>query len=236
MKNMTSKNFAIILAAGESSRMKGINKIFYRVQGKPLIFYSILAFENHPQINEIILVAKEKYLKRFFYLVKKYKFKKISMIVKGGNERQHSAFNGLKALNKLGASKGDLVLFHNGANPLIAKNDISNIIRAAKKYKAALLAQSARDTIKEINKNGFIVRTIDRKKIFLAQTPQAIEYSLAKEAFEKASLENFIGTDDVSLVERLGKKVKIVPCSPQNIKVTTREDLKIINSYIRTNS
>jgi len=226
-------NLAIILAAGDSERMKGIDKIFYQIKKKPLIFYTILAFEKHPQIKKIILVSKKTDFKKFFFLVKRYKFKKIVAIVKGGKRRQDSAFAGLKMSGNLGTKSGDLILFHNGCNPLVTQNEITSIIQAAKKYKAALVGQPARDTVKEVAKNGLITRTIDRKKIFLAQTPQVIEYKLAKMAFEKARREKFYGTDDVSLVERLGKKVKIVRASFKNIKVTYPEDLEFVNSYIR---
>ena len=238
-------NIAIILAAGDSKRLqptrhpsrknhrRGINKIFYRIRGKPLIFYTIRAFEKHPQVDGIILVAREWDSKKFFILIKKYKLKKIKLIVKGGEERQDSTFNGLKAAEKLGAKSGDLILFHNGANPLVSQNEIANVIRAAKKNKVALVAQPARDTIKEKDKNGFVIRTISREKIFLAQTPQVIEYKLARRAFEKARREKFHGTDDVSLVERLGVKPKIVPASSKNIKVTYPEDLKFIENLLK---
>ena len=230
-------NFAIILAAGDSERMhplRGypIDKIFYLVKKKPLIFYTILAFEKHPKVKKIILVIKKTDFKRFFSLVKKYKLKKIASVVKGGKRRQDSAFNGLKMTEILGAKSGDLILFHNGCNPLVSQNEITNVIQAAKKYKAALVGQPARDTIKEVAKDKFINKTIDRKRIFLAQTPQGIEYNLAKKAFEKALQEKFEGTDDVSLVERLGKKVKIVPASFENIKVTYPEDLKFVESQL----
>jgi len=155
------------------------------------------------------------------------------MVVRGGKERQESAFNGLRAAKNLGVRLGDLILFHNGANSLVSSKEISEVIKAAKKYKAALVGQPARDTIKEITKNRFITKTINRKKIFLAQTPQVIEYNLAKKAFEKAQQEKFEGTDDVSLVERLGKKVKAISCSYKNIKVTTKEDLKIIETLLK---
>jgi len=223
---------AIILAAGDSERMRRINKIFYRIKGKPLIFYTIEAFEKHPQVDGIILLAKASNSKKFFSLIKKYGFKKIKLVAKGGKERQDSAFNGLKAAGKLGAKSGDLILFHNGANPLVSQNEITDVIRAAKKYKVALVAQPTRDTIKERDKNGFVVRTIGREKIFLAQTPQVIEYTLAKRAFEEAFAEKFYGTDDVSLVEKLGVKPKIVPASFKNIKVTYPEDLKFVESQL----
>jgi len=243
---------AIILAAGDSKRVRGINKIFYRISGKPLIFYTIRAFEKHPQVDELVLVARKSDSKKFFTLSKKYKFKKIKLVVKGGKKRQDSALNGLKAAKKLGAKSGDLVLVHNGANPLVSQDEIANVIRAvhnganplvsqdeianviraAKKYKVALAAQPAKDTIKEKDKNGFVVRTVNRKNIFLAQTPQVIEYTLAKRAFEKAHREKFYGTDDVSLVERLGVKPKIVQASSKNIKVTYFEDLKFVENQL----
>ena len=223
---------AIILAAGDSKRTRGINKIFYRISGKPLIFYTIRAFEKHPQVNGIILVVRESDSKKFFTLIKKYGFKKIKLVARGGKKRQDSALNGLKAAEKLGAKSGDLVLVHNGANPLVSQDEIANVIRAAKKYKVALAAQPAKDTIKEKDKNGFVVRTVNRKNIFLAQTPQVIEYTLAKRAFEKAHREKFYGTDDVSLVERLGVKPKIVQASSKNIKVTYFEDLKFVENQL----
>jgi len=223
---------AIILAAGDSKRVRGINKIFYRISGKPLIFYTIRAFEKHPQVDELVLVARKSDSKKFFTLSKKYKFKKIKLVVKGGKKRQDSALNGLKAAKKLGAKSGDLVLVHNGANPLVSQDEIANVIRAAKKYKVALAAQPAKDTIKEKDKNGFVVRTVNRKNIFLAQTPQVIEYTLAKRAFEKAHREKFYGIDDVSLVERLGVKPKIVQASSKNIKVTYFEDLKFVENQL----
>lgn len=223
-------NIAVILAAGKSRRLKGINKIFYKVRGKPLIFYTILAFEKNPLTNKIILVIRGKDLKRFFSLVKKYKFKKVASATKGGKERQDSALRGLKAAGKLGAKAGDLILFHNGANPLISQKEISEVIKAARKHKAALVAQPVKDTLKKISKEGFVLETVDRKNIYSAQTPQVIEYKLAKEAFERAAKNNFYGTDDVSLVERIGKKVKLVPCPYRNIKATTKEDLEIIDT------
>lgn len=226
-------NLAIILAAGESRRIRKINKIFYQVKGKPLIFYTISAFEKHPKISKIILVSRKVDFRRLSSLIKSYKFKKIKAIVEGGKTRQNSAFNGLKMAEILGAKSGDLILFHNTANPLISKKEITEVMKAAKKYRAALVGQLAKDTIKEINKNDFVVKTLNRKRIFLAQTPQVIEYSLAKKAFEKANRENFRGTDDVSLVEKLGKKVKIVPGNPKNIKVTYLQDLKFIESQLK---
>jgi len=225
-------NIAIIVAAGKSKRTKGINKLFYKINDNPLIFYTIKIFESHPQINKIIIVTRKENCKKFKEIINKYKFTKIVSIIEGGKERQDSCFLGLKEADKLGTKQNDLILFHNGANPLVLKNEITNVINAAKKYKVALLGQMAKDTIKELDKNGVIVKTIDRNKIFLAQTPQVIEFTLAKKAFKAAQEKNFQGTDDVSLVEKLGKKVKAIPCSSRNIKATTREDLQTIKTFL----
>jgi len=226
-------NIAIILAAGIGKRMKGQDKILFKIKGRPLFFYTAKIFEDHPKIDKIIFVTRKIYFKNIFSAVKHYKLNKIARVVEGGKERQDSAFLGLATAGKIGAKSGDLILFHNVANPMVLPEEISEVLAAARKYKAALLCQPAKDTIKEVDKNGFLVRTLDRKKIFLAQVPQVIEYSLAKTVFETAKKDEFYGTDDVSLVERLGKKVKIVACSYKNIKITTRDDLKIIASFIR---
>lgn len=224
-------NIAIILAAGKSQRTGKINKLFYKIKGRPLIFYTILAFERHPQIKKIVLVARKEYFKKIRQLIKKYRFKKIMAIIEGGKKRQDSALLGLKAVGEYGAKKGDLILFHNVANPLVSAKEISNVISAAKKYGAALLCQPLKDTLK-MAKNNFIEKTIPRQNLWLAQTPQAIEYSLAKKALERAKKDEFCGTDDVSLVEKIGKKVAIVKTSYKNIKATTIEDLEIIQRLI----
>lgn len=226
-------NIAIILAAGGSTRMRKINKIFYRIKEKPLIFYTVSIFEKHQTINKIILVGKKIDFKKFSNLIKKYLFKKIVAFVEGGKTRQESAFNGLKEAEKSGAKSGDIILFHNGCNPLASKEEIFEIIKATKKDKAAVLAQPARDTIKKADRNKFVEKTIPRESIYLVQTPQAMEFNLAKRAFEKAFADNFKGTDDVMLVERLGKKVKIVPTNSKNIKITYPEDLDFIKKSLK---
>ncbi|PIQ92457.1 MAG: 2-C-methyl-D-erythritol 4-phosphate cytidylyltransferase [Parcubacteria group bacterium CG11_big_fil_rev_8_21_14_0_20_39_14] len=221
-------NFVILLAAGESRRTGKINKVFYKIKGKPLIFYTILAFEKHPKIKKIILVARRKDFKKTAFLIKKYRFRKIAVIIEGGKERQDSSYCGLGAAEVLGAKKGDLILFHNVSNPLISQKEIFDVIKEGKRYGAALLGQLLKDTLKKVKKN-FVKKTIPRQNLWLAQTPQVIEYSLAKKAFKKAQ---FHATDDVSLVEKIGRKVKMTPCSYRNFKITTKEDLDIIKNLI----
>lgn len=225
-------NIAIILSAGKSKRMKGINKIFYKIKGKPLIFYTISLFEKNRKIKKIILVTRKPFIKKLYSLTGKFHFKKIIDVIEGGKERQDSALLGLKAAQKLGAKNGDLILLHNGTNALVLQKEINGVIEAAKRYGAALLAQKAKDTIKEADINGFVLKTIPRTNIFLAQTPQVIEYKLAMDIFLKAKKKEMAVTDDVSLVEKLGKPVKIIPCSYRNIKTTTRDDLRILETFL----
>lgn len=224
---------AIILAAGQSKRTGKINKIFYQLLGRPLIYYAMQAFENHPRIQKIVLVIRKNDFRRAAAFCKKYKFKKIYKIAWGGKKRQDSAYSGLKMAESLKLKRGDLILFHNTANPLVSQKEISEVIEKAKKYGAALVAQPLKDTLKRVNKLNFVKKTIPRENLWLAQTPQAIEYKLALKAFQKAKKDKFYGTDDVSLVERLGKKVKIVQASFQNIKVTTRENLELIKILLK---
>lgn len=226
-------NIVIILAAGDGSRMKKINKIFYLIKGNPLIFYTISIFDKYPQIKKIIIVIRKSDFKKFSNLIKKYRFKKITAVVEGGKSRQESAFRGLKEAEKSGAKSGDIILFQNGCNPLVSEKEIFKIIKETKKNKAAVLAQPARDTIKKADRNKFVEKTIPRESIYLAQTPQAMEFNLAKRAFEKAFTDNFRGTDDVMLTERLGKKVKIVPTNFKNIKITYPEDLDFMKNLLK---
>jgi len=225
-------NITIILAAGNSERTNKINKIFYQISKKPLIYYTIQVFEKHPEIQRIILVIKEKDFSKFNSFGKKYGFKKIKGIAFGGEKRQISAFNGLKMAENLGAKRGDLILFHNGVNPLVSQEEISEVIKEAKEYGAALVAQPLKDSLKRSKKDGFVEKNIPRENLWLAQTPQVIEYELAKKAFEKAQRDKFYGTDDVSLVERIGKEIKIVPCSHKNSKITFEEDLEIAKKLL----
>lgn len=227
-------NTAIILCGGNSTRMNYIdskeNKVFIEILGKPIIYYTIKNFEDSDSINSIIIVAREEDIKKTEEIIKKYKFKKIKKIVAGGKGRQDSAYNGLKTIENV--DERDIVLFHNGCNPFVSKKEIETIIRSSKEYGAAALAFPAKDTIKKVNEGLFVEETIDRKNLWQMQTPQAMKYYLAIKSFEKAKADNFYATDDISLVERLGKKVKIVSCSYKNIKITTKDDLRIAEGII----
>ena len=223
-------NYAIIVAGGKGKRMhKRINKLFLLLNKEPIIWHTLNTFQNCKSINKIILVARPEDKNKFKAIITKNKFNKIIKIVDGGLERQDSVYNGIKAVDK--ASNDDIILIHNAVNPFIDEATINNCINAAKKYGAAAVGFPAKDTIKVVE-DGLVRQTIDRSLIWQVQTPQAIKYFLAKKAFERAYADKFYGTDDVSLVERLGGSVKIVYCPRENIKITEPYDLAYANKMV----
>lgn len=228
-------NIAIILASGVGKRMKaGKNKTLLELDNKPLIYYAIKNFEKSKLISKIVLVVREGEEKYFNDIVKKYNFKKIIAVISGGEERQYSAHNGIKFIeDKFGKFKKMIVLFHNGANPFVSQNEIKNVVTEALKYGAAAVAHKTKDTIRRVNDANLSSGVIEREGLWNMQTPQAIEFSLAKRAFKKAQEDNFLGTDDISLVERLDKKVKIIEASENNFKITTPLDLELARIVLR---
>lgn len=224
-----SMNIAIILASGLGKRMgAGKNKVLLSVGKKPVIFYALRMFQNSPNIDEIIVVSRPEEIRSFRDIVKKYNFAKVSDIISGGKERQDSAFNALQHLRgKIVRGKKTVVIFHNGANPFVTREEIDRSILETKKYGACVVAHPTKDTIKEVDRKGLVAKTLERKKLWSMQTPQSIRFDLAWQAFSKASQDNFLGTDDVSLVERLGKKVKVIEGSLYNFKITTPLDLEL---------
>ncbi len=217
------KNYCIIVAAGKSRRMNSaVSKQFIFIGGKPILAYTIDAFEKSSLIDKIVLVINEAEIEKCKkIIVNKYNYKKLMKIVPGGKERQNSVFNGLKAL----PSETNLVAIHDGARFLITPDIIDRAVKDAYDSNGVIVAMPIQDTIKETNSNKIISKTFNRNRLWAAQTPQVFPYSIIMKAHEKAREDNFLGTDDASLVERLGYKVDIVRGSVENIKITTNFDL-----------
>ncbi|KKR78760.1 MAG: 2-C-methyl-D-erythritol 4-phosphate cytidylyltransferase, partial [Candidatus Nomurabacteria bacterium GW2011_GWA2_40_9] len=223
-------NFAIIVAAGKGKRMKsGENKVFLDLLNKPMLYYSLKVFQDCSEINEIIIVAQKNDFRKINEIKNKYSFAKIKNIVEGGKERQDSVYNGLMSIKN--AKNDDIIVVHNGSNPLIRENEIISCISSAKKYGAAVCCFPLKDTIKKIN-NDFVEKTIDRTGVYQMQTPQAIKYGLFIEGYNNVKKRKLKITDDVAVVESLNKKVNIVECSYENVKITTRDDLKIAEGIL----
>ena len=221
----------IIAAAGMSNRMGSkINKQFIAIDNKPILVHTIEKFERCEFIDEIILVSKEEeveYCRK--EIVKKYKFKKVNNIVRGGKERQFSIYNGLLALGE----KTDIVLTHDGARPFIKVEDIEKGIEGVIKYGACVIGVPVKDTIKVVEEDEKVHHTPKRSLLWSAQTPQCFWKELIKKGYEHAISESIIGTDDSSLVEHIGHDVKMIMGSYDNIKITTPEDLIIAESLFK---
>lgn len=216
------KTIALILAAGSGIRFGGnVPKQFRLIHNRPLLSWTVTQFEKAVKIDEIILVVAEPFL---LYtgekVVDPYSFRKVRKIVVGGATRQQSTYNGLKSL----PVSTSYVAVHDGARPVIHPADIDRVVESAQKDRAAILARPVSDTIKRVEAD-FIISTLDRRKLYHAETPQVFQYDLLMSAFEKAGSDSG-ATDEASLVESLGFKVKAVIPSKPNVKVTTEENLK----------
>lgn len=213
---------AIIAAGGRGERMGGeLPKQFIQIKKKPVLTHTVEKFEKCDLIDEIVLVVPEDYVSFCSYqVVDVYDFKKVRRILAGGKERQGSVYKALLSLS----GNTDIVVIHDGVRPFISLEKIAKSIEICKKEKAVILALPINETVKRIE-DKFVITTLDREKLWVAQTPQTFEYKLILEAYKKAMEDGFIGTDDSSLVERIGFKVKVLEGEYENIKITTPEDL-----------
>ncbi|WP_394239308.1 2-C-methyl-D-erythritol 4-phosphate cytidylyltransferase [Niallia oryzisoli] len=218
----------IIPAAGQGKRMgAGKNKLLLELEGVPVFIYTLKVFEGDENCAGVILAVNEQDEKEFHSLLTKYGITKVICFVPGGPERQHSIYNGVKTLQGNG-----IVLVHDGARPFIDCNQIHSLVSSAELHGAAVLAVPVKDTVKKV-KDDKVIETVERSSLWAIQTPQAFRMSLLRQAYEWAEEEGFLGTDDASLVERIGHDVMIVEGNYDNIKLTTPEDLFFAETIIR---
>ncbi len=225
-------NVAIIPAAGSGSRLGGkLPKQFLPLAGIPIIFHTLLRFEICQDIDAIAIALPISDLVEMGDAISERAFHKPFHLVPGGKERSDSILNALEAIAGLSP---EIVVVHDAVRPFISTTDISAVINRAKEIGAAVLGIPAIDTIKEVE-NGLITRTLDRRKIYRAQTPQAFRYELLLKANRQARADHVPSewmTDDSLLVERLGAPIAIVEGSPDNFKITTPEDFKLAEKMI----
>lgn len=214
---------AIIVAAGEGRRF-GFSKQFALLGGKSVLDRCLEMFEAHKKVEAIVLVLKDISLKKEY--LKRYR--KIVAVAQGGKRRQDSVFSGFRQIDP---EKAEIVLVHDGVRSLVSEDLIDRVIEAAREAGAAVPAIPVEDTIKLVEEDE-VSRTLDREKLFRVQTPQGFSYRILKAALDKAKEENFHGTDEASLAERIGKKVVVVQGDHKNIKITTPEDLKIAEAFL----
>ena len=213
------KTIAIIVAAGSGERMDGENKMFTLLRGKPVLAWVVDTFQMCTLIDKIIIVLAEKDLESGKELAKGLGWSKVKDICIGGEERQDSVAAGLAKIKNY-----HWVVIHDGARPLITESMIQNGLEAARESGAAVVAVPITDTIKLVDDNGFVMGTPPRRSLWAVQTPQVFRFDIINEAHQKAQA---MATDDASLVERLGYKVKLYMGSYNNIKITTPSDLAL---------
>ena len=214
---------AIIVAAGKGIRMNDpTRKQYLDLAGRPILAHSVMVFDSCELIDKISLVVPKEDIE---YCRKKIvpllEITNGIELVPGGEQRQNSVYNGLQAIDK----KTDTVVIHDGVRPFIQSHEVESCIVGARKFGACILGIPAGDTVKCVGESGFIEKTLSREIIWLAQTPQAFKYELIISAHDVARRDGYTGSDDASLVEHLGKKVRIIKGSKKNIKITVREDL-----------
>ena len=225
------KNTAIVLAAGQGKRMKSsVQKQFLQLGDYPVLYYSMKAFQDAPQITDIILVTGEQeiaYCQETF--VERYQIDKVSAVVAGGKERYNSVYQGLCACQGT-----DYVLIHDGARPFVDDAMIERAYRCVEETKACVAGMPVKDTIKVVDEKNYVKGTPERKTLWLVQTPQVFNIQLIKEAYRKLideKIEN--ATDDAMVVEQMmGHTVKLYPGAYENIKITTPEDLLVAEAFL----
>ncbi len=227
-KSITPKAVAVIPAAGCGKRMNaGFNKLFLSVCDKPIIAYTIDAFENCDKISEIVIVANPNELEMIEEIIEDFEYRKVIAIVKGGNTRQESVSNGVAAVSE----DTEIIVIHDAARPLVTVNEINDTIEAASEYGIACSGIYPTDTVKCIE-NSFFSGTCDRDKLFLVRTPQTFKKEILKEILSKSKESNYTATDESTLAELCGYKVAAVEGKATNIKLTNQSDYLLISSYL----
>jgi len=222
---ITGPAWAIVVAAGRSERMGGVDKLFATLAGRPLIVWTLAAFKKCDAIEAIVVVASPHAIDRVRALIREWRFTDVIAVVPGGALRQDSVRAGLDA-----ASDAAIVAVHDGARPLVTPEIIAHGVRLARQRGAALCAVPSRDTVKEVEGDPPVVRsTPERGRMWLAQTPQVFDRALLLRAHAASTAP---ATDDAALVEALGHPVTVYEGAPANFKVTTPEDLLIADAIL----
>lgn len=210
-----------------NSRQK---KQFIKLAGVPILFHTLNVFDRCAFVSAISIALPPDEIPSFRKQLKRFPLKKKISIVEGGSTRQDSVYN---ALLQLPYSRKDIVVVHDAVRPFIQRTTIEACVTACSKTGAAIAAVPSKDTVRLSEDGNVFCRLLDRKQVWLIQTPQVFKTSILLEAYEKAFLESYYSTDDAALVERLGIQVAVVPGSYENIKITTPDDIRIANVILK---
>ena len=214
-------NYTVMMpAAGSGQRMgAGYNKLFLKLDDKPILIHTLEVFEGDPTCDGVILAVKPDERMQIQSMLEQFAITKVVAMVDGGGERQDSVAACMEAHDK-----GGIVLVHDAARPFIRRTIITELVKEADEHGAAIVGVRAKDTMKYAQ-DGVVEETVNRGRLWIIQTPQAFRYALLKEASDEAQAQSFLGTDESMLVERFGWPVRIVEGTYDNVKMTTQEDL-----------
>jgi 2-C-methyl-D-erythritol 4-phosphate cytidylyltransferase len=219
---------AIIVAAGDSRRM-GFDKLFAEIAGKPVIAHTLRAFERANSVDGIVVVAREDRHDEIKTIVRDENFKKVRSIVPGGKRRQDSVRAGLDHLE----SAARYVAVHDAARPLITAEQIERVFTQCQIHGAAVLAGPINDTLKRADADLLVTESVDRQELYAMQTPQMFERALIDDAYRAVYAENILVTDEVSALERLGRKITLVLNDDFNFKITYPRDLSLAEFVLK---
>lgn len=223
---------AIMPSAGIGKRFGGnVKKTYVHLGDVPIVIHTLLKLNASEEIHEIIPVIAEEDRLFFTEILSRFMLKKVTTVAKGGKERQDSVSNALAHV-----TKADLVLIHDGVRPFLSCKLITRLVEAAPDVDGVIPAVAIKDTVKERDSSGFVVKTVDRQRLIAVQTPQVFHLPVIKRAYEKAREEGYYGTDDASLVERTGGKIKVIEGEYYNIKITTPEDMAFGEFILQRNN
>jgi 2-C-methyl-D-erythritol 4-phosphate cytidylyltransferase len=223
---------AIIAAAGVGKRMgHQLPKPYLPLAGKPILAHTLKVFETIPEIREVTVVVHPDDLDYCQdNVIARFNFKKVLRLVPGGKERQDSVYHALKALKN--EDELEIVLVHDGVRPFVTPEMVRQVIDAARRHGGAVPGLPAQDTLKKVDAECLVCRTLEREDIWQIQTPQGFQAPLLWRAFTEAYSRNFYGTDEASLLEEMHQAVAVIPGSPFNLKITTPDDLLLAEAIM----
>lgn len=214
---------AIIVAAGSSRRM-GFDKLFTPLAGKPVLWHSLKAFSDTKEVDEILVVTREERMDEVEHLVGSHRFKKVSKVISGGTERHISVWNGLQAVD---SKDSEFIAIHDGARPLVTPKLIRACLELAETHGAACCASQIPDTVKRASVEQMVTESVERRGLWAMQTPQVFSSGLILQAYAALMAKHEMVTDEVSAVQKLGKKIALLKNDDWNMKITFPHDLEL---------
>lgn len=225
-------NYGVIVAAGKSERMgPSVDKAFLSLGTKPVLAYSLVAFEKCPDIDGVVLVVRKERIESARLMAEMFGCSKVRAVVAGGTRRQASVMNGLAELNE----DVKIVAVHDGARPCVTPDLISQTIKVAKRNGSGVAAMRISDTVKYVERGMTVSKTLDRSKLWSVQTPQTFKLKLLLRAFDAVRRKGVVVTDEASALELISEPVRLVSAMVSNIKLTTADELTMATAILTLN-